>query len=607
MQDTQDTVGVEGFEDIEGAEGTELAEAADAPEALTQDLKDAIFDAPPEMFGDMLPEGSTDFREALVRRALTDPDIIFTPKVKERCAALKHENPYLFAGVRRELLVTKKFAGGLGGWERSLDALHRTAEVDARRKKVARTFVYGSQLELARAVLEDLRVNATEIVYDRAQPWRYSTADGIWESLGFDYLRSTIMEYEGSPVIQGGGGGRGEPRVTDLIVSHQMACSVQAIIVDKLSSRGDKFFEGAVPGITFSNCFVRVTHAGEIKVEDHSPEQRSTCRLNFPYVGWDATQVAKMPKFLTAMGDWFKGDPDVGPKTLRLQEIIGLFLIGKASAYSTALVLQGEGSNGKSTLCQIVEDGLFEGMVSHVTPQDMSNEYRLAMLAKARLNSVGELPNRTIVNADIVKNVISGDSLTAREIREAPFNFRSTCGNMFACNNLPTVTDSSLGWWRRWTVITFNNTFGVEHGGSKATVHLGQQIIDEEIAAVSAWFLEGGARVIKQGFTDCPSSTLALRAWKESSDSVADFVTERCNMVAVYDAAGARIPKSGTIASIIYREYAATWCLSVGEKPASMKEFGKRIRGLAKLKELPKDSSIVYPLVLLPRDPQGAY
>jgi len=527
-----------------------------------------------------------DFRVHLLARVVQDPDIIYHENVLSHCGYILAKSQYNFNKLYRELTALKKTIPRLGKWASEVESTMRRDKIrnkvkkneDASPEEKKPTFKAGTEVEVAYAALNQIRADGPDLAFDRGQLWRYSPVTGIWEPLGYGHLETIVYSYDQSPVLMDSGG-KGEARFNLLRVTNHMASEAVTIVKKTLAQdkHGIGFFDEAQDGITFSDCFVRVDDDGQILTEEHSPEQRSTTKLNFEYVARDGRQPYPV-KFIKTMAEWFQDDPDANEKMTLLQEMLGIFLIGRATKYQKGLILLGEGSNGKSTLRHVVETGLFgKDLVTHVTPQDMTSEYRLALLAKSRLNVVSDLPNKLIVNTDAVKSAISGDSMDGREIREAPFSFKPIAGQLYAANDLPKVADTSHGWWRRWEVITFNRKFTE----AEQNTNLADEIIEEETAEIAAWLIEGAARVVKRHcYTQVRSSQVALAAWRTEFDTVAEFVEDKCDRVPLFDTRKVRIPKAGTPAAVVYSAY-SQWCLEVGCQRVSSKELGKNIRRTA--------------------------
>jgi putative DNA primase/helicase len=190
------------------------------------------------------------------------------------------------------------------------------------------------------------------------------------------------------------------------------------------------------------------------------------------------------------------------------------------------------------------------------------------MLAGKRLNVVSELPEADILQAESFKAVVSGDSMTGRHIRQAPFTFRPVAGHIFAGNRLPGTNDQTHGFWRRILVAQFNRIFAVPEQDPK----LAERLVEAELPSIVSWFLAGAARVLAQGSYTIPaSSSAAVEKWKRHADQVRAFVSE-WTAVLPLDA-----PTSEWIISAdLYRAY-RTWATENGHRVVAVNTFGQRM------------------------------
>ena len=265
------------------------------------------------------------------------------------------------------------------------------------------------------------------------------------------------------------------------------------------------------------------------------------------------------------LGSLFDGDLDAADKVEALREFIGASLLGIASTYQRAFVFVGDGANGKSTILKIIS-ALFSGeLVTAISPQDMGQEYRRAMLSRSRLNIVSELPEADIMDSAAIKAIVSGDRITARAIRCDPFTFEPRCGNVFAANSLPSVRDSSDGFWRKWIVLEFRRTFAV----SEQDTELADRIIATELDQIASWAIDSTEPLTaRKHYTEPASSRAALAEWRSSADTVYRYLSERT-----------KPGESWTPAQTLYRDY-CQWCQRNGHKNPSSAKFGRRLKSL---------------------------
>ncbi|MFH1496269.1 MAG: phage/plasmid primase, P4 family, partial [Verrucomicrobiota bacterium] len=415
----------------------------------------------------------------------------------------------------------------------------------------------GSDVEVAQHVLDDLERDGEPLVHDRGRLWRYGAGAGLWTRLEPHAVRSQVAELDGLLLRSSDAEG-----ARPLKVGARMMRDVYTVALDR-RARPD-WFDAAPRGLAFANGYLVLDEGGRLALRPLGPEHRATVGYDWAY-----DPEAHPSRFYDVLCECWETDDDRDAKVDLLREWVGAALLGLATRYQRAAVLVGGGANGKSTILSIVQ-GLFPpDAVCAVNPQDMSDEYRRALLAGCRLNCVSELPEAEILQSESIKTLISGDPITAREIREAPFRFRPEAGHLFSANALPAVRDTSRGFWRRWIVLTFNREFAA----AEQIRDLDRQVLEAEAPAIVSWALRGAEALVARGsYQETDEMRAACDEWQRTADPVTAFVTDRCEHVM-----GAAFAEGqGTPASILYDEY-KTWAEREGHARMSSTTFGRRL------------------------------
>ncbi|MEM1642774.1 MAG: phage/plasmid primase, P4 family [Desulfurococcaceae archaeon] len=174
---------------------------------------------------------------------------------------------------------------------------------------------------------------------------------------------------------------------------------------------------------------------------------------------------ALAPKSFKAFLDWVRkpgeDEKDAYPRVALLLEIIGYTLYPHEYPFHKAVLLVGEGSNGKTTYLRLIETILSKPNVSTVNLSDLDprvNRFASADLYNKLANISSEPPKRTF-DPTLFK-MLTGEDLVRveRKFRDA-FNTYNYAKLIFAANELPQVTEDTYAFWRRWIVIEFPNRF----------------------------------------------------------------------------------------------------------------------------------------------------
>jgi P4 family phage/plasmid primase-like protien len=414
-------------------------------------------------------------------------------------------------------------------------------------------FDNGSERELAQRMLRDLRFDENvPLVYDEGELYRYAPTIGIWEKVTELAQSRELQRYDGKAFGQ-----RGRVKISGSMVKG--ACNLA-----KAQAETPRFFETAPHGIAFTNGFLHLDETARVRfcLAPLGAENRARTRLPFSY-----TPESKCPRFLQYFDEVFVDDEDRQLKINLLQEFAGACLVGIATRYQKAIILTGEGNNGKGVIVDVLF-ALFPDVArAAITPQTFGKDCVRAKLAGVRLNAVSELPESEILATESFKAIITGDPIEGRHLFKPPITFRPVAGHIYSANRLPGTNDHSFGFWRRLLPIAFNRCFSE----AEAVKGLGERIAQTELAGVAAWAVAGIERLLTRGHYETPPSTLtALDRWRLEADPVALFLLEWTEP----DHEGA-----GIFAAEFYEAF-CYWAERTGHRRISNITFGKRLRGL---------------------------
>lgn len=453
-------------------------------------------------------------------------------------------------------------------------AIDASRDLARERPKPSRFFDRGDSVELAHALLADLRAAAPDasaeaVVYDRATLWQYDPAGGIYVERDRADLFRLCAAYAGTPT-----GPKGKP-----LSLSEGAIKGAILTAQHLASRPG-FFDAAPRGVACANGFVRV-EGGEVFVDPHSHAHRATHALSFPY---DRAAVA--PRWDAALREIFRrqitddagavvglDEDDTEGSIALLEEFVGASLFGLATSYAMCLVLHGPGNDGKSTILNVLRALFPPSAVCSIAPQDWSRGFLLAGLAGKLLNVVNELPEREMMEGSRFKAVVSGDPLTAEKKFGDPFTFCAVAGGLFACNDLLATRDQTPGFWRRFAVLPCTRSFSA----SEVVHDLWRLIVAEELAGILARAVEGLARLQGNGRYSIPASATEAKAdWQRDSDQVRQFVADCC--VEVKKGAPGAAAEEATVEEL-YPSY-RSWCSETGHTPVARNKLGGRLKVL---------------------------
>lgn len=443
---------------------------------------------------------------------------------------------------------------------------------------------WSSHVYVARLVAESM-APAGELVSDEGHLWRWSGS--CWRRQGGSVARQRVHALDRVPVIAGRTP-EGDLKTRPLNVSRSFIMGVVGELMHLSGVSSEGFFAEAPSGVQFADAFVTLDSAGELAAEPAVPalRQRQAYDFDVPVFrdwrliaptweralySWTSPTDAERERYEAALKrsaaeSLVDPEEDAHHKALLLQEFAGACLLGIATRYRRALVLLGEGRNGKSKFIEALQAAFPRGSWCTVDPQDFEDEYRAALLAGMRLNVAADIPSREIAGSSVFKAVVSGDIITARPIRQDPFQFRPVAGHLFSANELPSTRDHSGGFWSRFIVVGFEQHYGPDD----ADPELSDKFAAEQRGIV-AWACEGATRLARQGKYTVPASSAALLShWRREADVVALWLQERCRTGAEADE---------TRATLLWEDYKA-WSKDNGYSRMGSRTFYGRLKRL---------------------------
>jgi putative DNA primase/helicase len=248
-----------------------------------------------------------------------------------------------------------------------------------------------------------------------------------------------------------------------------------------------------------------------------------------------------------------------------LQRAIGYSLTGDISE-QVLLLLYGVGSNGKSTLLEIIR--LILGDYALNTPfstflmrdnETVRND--LARLVGARFVSSIEVKASQRLDEAVVKQLTGGDTITARFLYREYFEFVPCFKLWLAVNHKPVIRGTEEAIWRRIRLIPFEVIIPERVRDKKFPLKL-----QSELSGILRWALQGCLDWQDQGL-DAPEEVIqATASYRSEMDILGNFLAEY-----VVHTPGAKLG-----ARELYEQY-CSWCEKEGEKAISSVWFSRNL------------------------------
>lgn len=472
----------------------------------------------------------------------------------ELAASLHPDAPLEAAVALHKLLKANGYQG------RSLRHIKRDLAVFTRSNEAKQTAI-----TLAKGYLQSLNCGDSNeskippLIYHQERYYVY--VDGIYKQVSEAELRQKLMAW-----MQSVGCDVSSNCVRDVLINMQGLCGHAPWELDlplELCA-GDPSASQPSSMIIFGNGIgdpiLAIAKNEEIQLQEFDRRYFSTAQLPF---GFDPE--AHCPLWQETISDIF---PSLGDGDMRisvLQECFGYALIHWPFSLPKALVLVGNGSNGKSTVLEVLESLVGKQNVSHVGLDRFGNRFDIAAMSLKLLNVMRDMPRMSKAAEGVLKSLISNEPILAEEKFLPAFSLRFRGKLVFATNHLPGFTDLSDGLWRRLLIMPFYACFkGKTEDKSRV------DRLQDELPGIFNWALRGARRLFAhRDFTHCSVCTTALESHRRDQDTVALFVAECC-VRGVEEEVGR---------DALYAAYKG-WCLHNGRHPCGGTNFAERVLAL---------------------------
>lgn len=256
-----------------------------------------------------------------------------------------------------------------------------------------------------------------------------------------------------------------------------------------------------------------------MELQPHSPDYLSTAQLNIIY---DPTATAPRTKTFLEEVAQAKDIP-------LIEEIIGWLLWPEYTVHK-ALMLLGQGRNGKGTLLRLITALIGKDNVSNVSLQELaSDRFSKADLFGKLANIGGDLPAKDLSDTATFRGLTGGDRSRAQGKYAMPFNFDNTAKMLFSANLLPRSPDDTNAFYSRWIILEFLHTFDPQKGTGDSDLDSKLQT-PEELSGLLNIALAGLARLKANGWRFSYDKTVedVELMYKRNANPVLAFLIDEC-------------------------------------------------------------------------------
>ena len=300
--------------------------------------------------------------------------------------------------------------------------------------------------------------------------------------------------------------------------------------------------------IPFRNCILNIKSD---EIYQHSPDRVFKNILNVEY-----NPMLKSKLIDNTINNISVNDPEI---KLLILEMIG-YTMYRRNELGKAFILVGGGSNGKSTLLNMIKRILGDQNVSALDIKELSERFKRVMIYGKLANIGDDISSNYIEDSSEFKKLVTGDAVTAEYKGEDGFVFNSYATMIFSANKLPKTSDKSLGFYRRFCPVPLSAKF------DKSSSSFDMEIIDKLNSDVNLQYLAyisicAFKEVLKrQSFTE-PARVVKM---------ISEYKIQNSNVLLYFD--DFETDFETLTLSEIYLSY-QVWCKESGHKHCSKNEF----------------------------------
>ena len=265
------------------------------------------------------------------------------------------------------------------------------------------------------------------------------------------------------------------------------------------------------------------------------------------------------------------------------EEMLGAVLL-KHNRYQKAFLFYGNGSNGKSTILDLIKTFLGARNYSAIALEKVTDRFNTAELENKLANIGDDVDNVTLKDTGTLKKLFSGNAIMVERKGERPYTIEPYATHIYSCNAIPRSFDKSDGFYRRWLLIPFNARFSVDDEDY-------DPMIADKITAPTALSyllnigIRGAQRLMRNGhFTEPQSVKDALEAYKADNSTALSWIEDK-ELTEDYFLDKPR--------DVVYSEF-SDWCKVSGIKSGNItgkKTFFKEIVQKFDFEEKPKQKA----------------
>lgn len=317
-----------------------------------------------------------------------------------------------------------------------------------------------------------------------------------------------------------------------------------------------KEFDSNIEWLAFKDCMINLK-TGEIK--PHSPDFMAAIQIPVGYRTSFASHNNQFscPKIMKFLYEIVSDKRDV-------ETILDFmaYCLWPEMKFHKLLILNGEGRNGKGTLCKLITKFLTkDNVASESIDQLLGGRFSSSQLNRKLVNIDADVSKEISKKTGILKKLTGNDMISAEEKFKSPFTFVNYAKLILVCNELPEIKEDTIAIFSRLLIIDFSKTF-IKNANPNLIDEL---TTEEELSGLLQILLKRLPRVLKSGIS-YTKSIENLQQYQLRINSVKFFADNYLE----------EAPESKVKKEIVYNKY-KEFCYSNKIPPKSEYKFSQEV------------------------------
>lgn len=206
-------------------------------------------------------------------------------------------------------------------------------------------------------------------------------------------------------------------------------------------------------------------------------------------------------------------------------EMVGYCLI-KTARYAKGFMFYGSGSNGKSTILDLLTRFIGLDNISTLALNQVTERFKAVELENKLANIGDDIDNVPVKDSGELKKMFAGNPMTVERKGEQPYTIKPYATHIYSANEIPRSPDKTYGFYRRWIFIPFTAKFTSDDPDFDPMIDE-KLSTDECMSYLLNRAIEGVQRLLKRGkFTQPECVSKLLKTYQSDNSATLSWVDE---------------------------------------------------------------------------------